>query len=341
MKKYLISKEGKFYKANLHCHTTVSDGTFSPEEIKQKYLEKGYSIIAYTDHDVLVTHDDLTDDNFLALNGYEMEFIHAELPSDNSRRSCKKTAHLCFIAIDKDNKKPCCLHRTKYFIGNAKNHVGRSMDDPTIIDFEREYSPECINTVIKRCREAGYFITYNHPTWSTERYYDYINYKGMHAMEIVNGDCRACGYDEYNPRVYDDFLDIGNKIYCVATDDTHGQRGMFIGWTMIKADKLEYNTITKALIEGNFYASEGPEIKELYVEDGFLCIETSPAREICFQNSKRRSINAYNNDGTLVTCAKFPIYDNDGYVRITVIDEKGKHANTNAYDAKEILQTVE
>ena len=338
MKKYLIPNTGKFYKANLHCHTTISDGKFSPEEIKQAYLEKGYSIIAYTDHDVLISHDDLTDDKFLALNGYEMEFNHAELPSDNSRRSGKKTAHLCFIAIDKDNKTPCCLHRSKYLIGNSKNHVGSCKYDPLSVDFEREYSPECINTVIKNCREAGFFITYNHPTWSIERYYDYINYKGMHAMEIVNGECQALGYDEYNPRVYDDFLDVGNKIYCVATDDTHGKNGMFIGWTMIKAPSLEYNEITKALLNGNFYASEGPKIKELYVEDGFLCIETSPAKEICFVNSKRRGLKEGAKDGEFVTFAKFPIFDNDGFVRITVVDKNGKHANTNAYEAKEILK---
>jgi hypothetical protein len=160
----------------------------------------------------------------------------------------------------------------------------------------------------------------------------------MHAMEIVNGECQALGYDEYNPRVYDDFLDANNKIYCVATDDTHRQKGMFIGWTMIKAPCLEYNEITKALLNGNFYASEGPEIKELYIEDGFLCIETSPAKAICFQNSKRRCIRETAKDGEFVTFAKFPIFDNDGYVRVTVIDERGKHANTSAYDTKEILK---
>lgn len=338
MKKYLIPNQGKFYKANLHCHTTISDGTLTPEQVKQAYLEKGYSVIAYTDHDVLVAHDDLTDDNFLALNGYEMEFNHSEKPDDNSGRSGKKTAHLCFIALDKDNKTPCCLHRSKYFVGNAKNYADKCKYDPSAPDFEREYSPECINTVIKRCREAGFFITYNHPTWSTERYYDYINYKGMHAMEIVNGECQVLAYDEYNPRVYDDFLDANNKIYCVATDDNHTPAGMFIGWTMIKADKLEYNEITKALLKGNFYASEGPEIKELYIEDGFLYIETSPVKAICFNNSKRRGIRTFSKTGELVTSAKFPIFDNDGYIRLTLIDQNGKHANTNAYDAKEILK---
>ena len=37
MKKYLIPEEGKFYKANLHCHTTISDGKMTPEEVKAYY----------------------------------------------------------------------------------------------------------------------------------------------------------------------------------------------------------------------------------------------------------------------------------------------------------------
>ena len=40
MKKYLISDKGRFFKANLHCHSTVSDGRLSPEEIKKAYMEK-------------------------------------------------------------------------------------------------------------------------------------------------------------------------------------------------------------------------------------------------------------------------------------------------------------
>ncbi len=42
MRKYLLPKEGSFYKANLHCHTTVSDGGMTPEEIKNLFKSKGY-----------------------------------------------------------------------------------------------------------------------------------------------------------------------------------------------------------------------------------------------------------------------------------------------------------
>jgi len=75
MKKVLLSKEkGNFYKANLHCHSTYSDGVLSPSEIKELYKSMGYSIVAFTDHNVLMPHDELKDDDFLPLNGYEMDF---------------------------------------------------------------------------------------------------------------------------------------------------------------------------------------------------------------------------------------------------------------------------
>ena len=36
MRKYLLPENGNFYKANLHCHSTVSDGTLTPEEMKEE-----------------------------------------------------------------------------------------------------------------------------------------------------------------------------------------------------------------------------------------------------------------------------------------------------------------
>ena len=56
MKKYLLPQNGKFFKANLHSHSTFSDGALTPEEMKNAYKEQGYSIIAYTDHDLMFHH---------------------------------------------------------------------------------------------------------------------------------------------------------------------------------------------------------------------------------------------------------------------------------------------
>lgn len=39
------------HKANLHTHTTESDGRFTPPEVVRMYAEAGYTILAITDHD--------------------------------------------------------------------------------------------------------------------------------------------------------------------------------------------------------------------------------------------------------------------------------------------------
>ena len=52
MKKFELS--GKSYKANLHCHTTVSDGHYSPEEVKEYLTQHEYEIHSENDVDRLV-----------------------------------------------------------------------------------------------------------------------------------------------------------------------------------------------------------------------------------------------------------------------------------------------
>ncbi len=43
-------KEKPVFKANLHTHTTHSDGVYTPEEIIRLYSEAGYDVLAFTDH---------------------------------------------------------------------------------------------------------------------------------------------------------------------------------------------------------------------------------------------------------------------------------------------------
>ena len=61
----LIDKNRNFYKANLHCHTTLSDGKLTRDDVKAAYKERGYSIVAFTDHEHLIDNSDLNDDGFM------------------------------------------------------------------------------------------------------------------------------------------------------------------------------------------------------------------------------------------------------------------------------------
>ncbi|MBR7108227.1 MAG: CehA/McbA family metallohydrolase [Lentisphaeria bacterium] len=45
------------YKANLHTHSTTSDGKFSPQEMIDKYSAAGYDVLSLTDHG---KHNDLS-----------------------------------------------------------------------------------------------------------------------------------------------------------------------------------------------------------------------------------------------------------------------------------------
>ena len=44
------SKGNKWYKGNLHTHTTSSDGAVSPGEAIKLYNGLGYDFVALTDH---------------------------------------------------------------------------------------------------------------------------------------------------------------------------------------------------------------------------------------------------------------------------------------------------
>ena len=59
----LLPKTG-YYKANLHCHTTLSDGEFTPQQVKEAYMAQGYSIVAFTDHRRYVHHTELDSPDF-------------------------------------------------------------------------------------------------------------------------------------------------------------------------------------------------------------------------------------------------------------------------------------
>ena len=334
MRTYLLPRDGRFFKANLHCHTTVSDGHLTPKEIKTVYMANGYQIVAYTDHDVMIDHSELADESFLPLKGYEME-INEPTDGDVPLR-LRKTCHMCLIALSPETTRQVCWHREKYMVRNAVHYRDLVRYDPALPDYERSYTGACISDMMQTGRANGFFVTYNHPAWSMESAAQYLSYSGMHAMEICNWGCLAGGFEGYVPYIYDDMLRHGKRILCIAADDNHNSwdecyRDSFGGFTMIKAQRLEYRAVTRALTEGSFYASQGPEIHELYVQDGMVYITCSPAERIAMATGSRASKSVSARYGSSLSEACFEIPADCGYFRLTVTDKHGKHANTNAY----------
>ena len=326
----LLPKDLNYYKANLHSHSTLSDGCVTPEEMKAAYKAKGYSVLAITDHNVFLPHNDLTEADFLMLNGIE---YNAD-PKDDSRRTC----HFCAIARDPETVIQPLFHRTAYCIHGAIEARKQVKFDESLPDYERVYSCEGISEMMKTCRDAGFFVTYNHPAWSLERYPEYMGYEGMHAMEMVNYGCTEAGYPDTNETVYDDMLMGGKRLYCIGTDDNHSVgHDAFGAYTVIGASELTYRTVTDALFDGRFYASTGAAIEEMYIEDGKLYVKTPPVREIRVFTGARYSACRYGTRENPVTELCFDVADpRCRYFRVTVTDLDGDHAFSRAYYPKEL-----
>ena len=341
----LLPKTEKQYRANLHSHSTVSDGQFTPEELKKRYMDRGYSIIAYTDHNALVTHNELSDENFLALNGYEIDTFRLVDPSEGFEVQCLST-HLCLIAKDK-NTDTMPLYVEARVPEGAKDKVKYNRDDP---HSEREYDADCINSLIKAAHDSGFFVTYNHPAWSFENFRQYSLYKGLDACEIMNFASVIEGYPDEVPYVYDDLLREGNDLSCVATDDNHNEAGMFGGSVVFCAEELTYEAIISALEKGHFYAVsrdpryEGPEFDSITFDGYKFTVKTkTPVRSVSFSSNHRLNGKTVAKDDNGIMEAEFTVvdtWDKRLYVRIVLEDYNGNRAYSNAYRYNRIAEEM-
>ncbi|MBQ6541414.1 MAG: hypothetical protein IJL73_02920 [Lachnospiraceae bacterium] len=332
---FLIPEGKKQYKANLHCHSTISDGRFSPEEIKALYKGAGYQVVALTDHEVMVPHEDLNDPDFLMLTSYEAA-IYGDLDLPKPMR---RLSHLNFYAKRPGTMKMPFFNTADVLKLDRPPDVSLAhFDGPEIT---KEYSAEGLNKLIRIAGEAGFLACLNHPTWSMEDASVYTQLQGLFAMEIFNTDCEVGGYAAYCPYIYDEMLRSGQRIAAVATDDTHKEEDLFGGFSMVFADRLEYEEITGAMERGDLYASRGPLIHALWFENGVFHIETSPVRRIVITNSGRRKDDLSVRTaapGEYITSAEFALSDLDLYVRFTAEDEHGRTANTRGYRREEFTE---
>jgi len=63
--------DGHWYRGNLHCHTTESDGRLSPKDAAEFYRTRGYDFLCITDHSTVTDTDGFSTESFLVLPGVE------------------------------------------------------------------------------------------------------------------------------------------------------------------------------------------------------------------------------------------------------------------------------
>lgn len=346
MRKYLISKELNSYKANLHCHSTLSDGKLSVEKIRDEYKKHGYSIVAFTDHNCMFNnYEKLLEPDFLPIVGMEVSIDDTRSPFNINR-----VVHLCFLS--KDPKKTVqpfyCQSGIDWLVncGFLPKEIADNIEHNGITIDDGLYNQK-VNDVIKAVNNEGFLVTINHPFWSLLNYNDYANYEGAWGIEVYNTGCAKGMGDVNDERAYDDMLKCGKKIFPICADDNHNHHPFssylsdsFGGFTMIKAKNLEYGEIMTALENGDFYSSTGPQIHEIYFEGDRLHIECSEAKEVILNVLTRDGRRKANDDGSPITSADFTIDPviTGGYFRVKVVGLDGSSAYTIPYYVDELIE---
>ena len=301
--------EGNWYKGNLHVHSTFSDGQLKPEEIVQLYKNKGYSFISITDHNIYIDHTHLDSDSFITLPGVEV--------SVNNVYGDKPPFGMHVIAVAR--KLPA----------GFKNFQQFPTEDHERIDSIQAY--------LDYLREKGMLLILAHPVWHGLEIYDYMDLKGFIGMEIFNSDCDADGGRGYSVLQWDSLLRRNIRLLGFATDDSHRFVREWIDWNggyiVVKAPSLTRDDIIKAIENGMFYASQGPEIYNFSYdeESNSLCVSCSPVKQIRFLTYERRGQVIYAPGNETITEAKY-LLRNEGiynFARVEVIDQNGKIAYTN------------
>ena len=331
--KQLLPKVSRYFKANLHTHSIISDGKLTREEVKEAYKELDYQILCLTDHNTIVDHSDMNEPDFLMLTGVEINI--------NSAGYCPvggQSYHLNLIAKKPDNLwSPARVFRR--FPAAAEYE-----DKMQCEEMELQCNPDSVNAMIAKANEKGFLVMYNHPTWSCQSYPDYAPLKGLWAMELRNTECCCLGHNENNFRVYKDLLNCGNRIFPLGTDDMHHPRAVGKSWIMVGAKELRYDSVIEALEKGDFYMSCGPEITDLYMEGNVLKVTCSDAQRVNLETQGRMAQVVLAEDAPLRE-AEFDLGtffsrvdgDPDAFVFLTVTAPDGSYATTRPYYLKDLL----
>ena len=324
------------YKVNMHAHSCISDGKLTPVEIKEAYLREGYHAVVFSDHEVFIPHNDLTDEHFVALNAYE--YAVAEKGEGHRRRYY----HMNLIARHPDLSAQV-LFCPQNVLGNARAHIPNVRYYGQYV--QTEYAPSFVNRLVSEAHEAGFLVQYNHPLRSLHTACDYAALTGIDLLEVFNFNSTVDCLPERDDRVLGDFLSFGHFVTPTGGDDNHnsvpfGGEGCdsFGAYTMVAAESLTYENLTDALAKGNAYATEGPRIYSLTVDEtGVVNVLLSDLPTVTVRGDGRGIFKVRTQPKSNGVCAAaFKLPPEWIYFRLSMEDTMGRRAYTRAYLSTEL-----
>lgn len=310
---FTLLKEGRtFYRGNIHCHSTFSDGALSPDELKELYKREGYSFLSITDHDTYHDYrDELDEDGFVTIPGAEYA-----LGWYGNTKHADRVHHL--IALKYED--------VSYPEGHRAYRIFPTTDNEHV-----RHTEELINEL----KRSGFLVMYNHPGWS--RVYDdhILSLSGLDFLEIYNYGTILDTNNGYDNLTWQRMLDSGRRINAVADDDNHNSPSSPSdsagGWVCVQADSLEKKAILDAMLEGRYYSSSGPEIREFRIEEGRAYIRTSPVLRIYLKYGVHvhSARVVFDHEGSLIEEAVFEIPEDAAYIRVEAVLDQDHMAWSN------------
>ena len=212
-------ESGVWLKGNFHSHTTLSDGSLSPEEQIRRYTVQGYDFLAITDHNAM--YDRLEwNEGIVMLPAWERDISYVE------KVKCTHIIGLfgSWTPSNSEFKRP-----------KGDKEI---MDDQMLIDEMRG--------------DGNVFISIAHPAWSRMEPEELLALERYDAIEVFNTGVECLCHEGHAEYLWDYLLRRGKRVLGVACDDTHGHTvkdDHFGGWVMVKAQACDRRSIVEAIVD--------------------------------------------------------------------------------------------
>lgn len=282
-----FTASGYWYRGNLHCHTTNSDGRKTPAEAVDWYHSHGYDFLAITDHNKMTDVSCMGDQRFLVLPGLETHPGESAVGSNYHLVAIGGSRGFDFTRTDFPVQEAIDRLRADgavVFLGHP-HWSGLTYDE--IMPLENIIGLEVFNTVC--LVEVG------------------KGYSSVHWDDLLARGKLLWGL--------------------ATDDTHWGKPGEGMGWVMVRAPELTTAAIKEALTAGRFYASQGPEIFDLQVSGTEVHIRCSPVSRINVASlcGAGGGVVAPSAD-QLVTEATITLNAPQRYVRVECTDSRGRSA---------------
>jgi hypothetical protein len=187
--------------------------------------------------------------------------------------------------------------------------------------------------VIDAVNGAGGLAIIAHPYWHDLTLDDLLTLHGHIGIEIFNTSCLLDSGKALSLVHWDGVLRRGQRIFGVATDDSHwAYPDSGGGWIWLRSREPDQPSILAALGAGAFYSSTGPEIHDVRLDGRQVTVHCSPALSILVIGDYYHCpMGAHAWDGKPLTEATFTLHPRQEYLRVEVVDRERRSAWTNAY----------